>query len=386
MAEHPLRSGPFVRVTLTNFFFFLNFASFFLLPLHIKHLGGDEGTVGAVMGSAGLAGLVVLPAVGASIDRIGRRRFLIAGAVGMTLLSLGFLFVDRLGPAIFALRVLQGVSFSLAFTAATTLAVEFAPVGRRAEALGIFGISTLSTHAIAPTVGEEIVRWGGFPALFTVAAAISTVAVALAASVPGGGPRESPPADAEPWRMDRLQWALGGTMACCGLAFGAVLTFIPTFVRATGLGRVGVFFGAYTAAAVLTRVVGGGLSDAVGRRAVVLPTLLMLAAAVLLLAFVQNVTMLVVAAGLFGLAQGLSYPALNAFAVDLSAEEHLGRTQALFNGTFNAGVTASAFAFGAVAQRFGHRPMFALAAVPPLVGWVLFYFATQRDSGRDGEL
>ena len=367
MAGHPLLSGPFLRVTLANFFFFLNFASFFLLPLHIKQLGGNEGTVGAIMGSAGLAGLIVLPLVGASIDRIGRRRFLVAGAVGMTLLSGGFLFVDRLGPAIFALRVLQGVSFSLAFTAATTLAAEFAPVARRAEALGLFGISTLSTHAIAPALGEEIVHWGGFPALFSVAMAISTVAVGLAASVPGGGPRPRPPADVEPWRMDRMQWALGGTMACCGLAFGAVLTFIPTFVRATGLGRVGVFFGTYTAAAVLTRVVGGGLSDAVGRRAVVLPTLLMLAGAVLLLAFVRNVAMLAAAAGLFGLAQGLSYPTLNAFAVDLSAEAHLGRTQALFNGTFNAGVTASAFAFGAVAERFGHRPMFVLAAVPPLL-------------------
>jgi len=232
-------------------------------------------------------------------------------------------------------------------------------------------------------MGEEIVRWGGFPALFTVAAAISTVAVALAASVPGGAPRESPPADSEPWRVDRLQWVLGGTMVCCGLAFGAVLTFIPTFVHATGLGRVGVFFGSYTAAAVLTRVVGGGLSDAVGRRAVVLPTLLMLAAAVLLLAFVRSVWMLAAAAGLFGLAQGLSYPTLNAFAVDLSAEEHLGRTQALFNGTFNVGVTASAFVFGAVAARFGHRPMFASLRFPPLVGWTLFYVATHRDAGRD---
>jgi MFS family permease len=301
------------------------------------------------------------------------------------LLSVGFLFVDRIGPAIFALRVLQGVSFSLAFTAASTLAAEFAPLGRRAEALGLFGISTLSTHAIAPSVGEEIVRWGGFAALFTVAASISTLAVVLAASLPGGDPRERAPADTAPWRIDRLQWVLGGTMACCGLAFGAVVTFIPTFVQATGLGRVGVFFGTYTAAAVLTRVVGGGLSDAVGRRAVVLPTLLMLAAAVLLLAFVRSVGMLMTAAALFGLAQGLSYPTLNAFAVDLSAEAHLGRTQALFNGTFNVGVTASAFAFGAVAARFGHRPMFAVAAVPVLIGWALFCFATHRDVGRAGD-
>jgi MFS family permease len=376
MSPHPMRSGPFLRVTLANFFFFLNFASFFLLPLFIARLGGTEATVGAVMGSAGLAGLIVLPVVGATIDRFGRRRFFVTGIAGLTLVTVGFLLIQRLGPGIFVLRVLQGVSFSLAFTAAATLAAELAPRERRAQALGWFGISTLSTHAIAPALGEEIIRGAGFGALFVAAAAMSAIAVALAASVPGGAPRPTPASPDGAWRMDRIQWVLAGTMVCCGLSFGAVVTFIPTFVATAGLGRVGLFFGAYTAAAVLTRVVGGGLSDAVGRRAVVLPTLLMLASAVLLLAFVGSPATLVAVAGLFGLAQGLSYPTLNAFAVDLSAEEHLGRVQALFNGAFNLGVTTSAFVFGAVTERFGYRPMFMMAAVPPVVGWILFYAAT----------
>lgn len=380
MPDAPVLSGPFLRVTLANFFFFLNFASFFLLPLHITALGGDEATVGAVMGVAGLAGLIVLPAIGVTIDRYGRRRFLVCGFVGMTVITACYLAIDEIGPAIFALRVCQGVSFAVAFTAASTLAAELAPPARRAQAIGIFGISTLSTHAIAPAVGEEILRHGGFPALFSVGVGLSTIAVACAWSVPQS--RAVHPADAGahgPWRMGRLQWVLAGTMVSCGLAFGAVLTFIPTFVRANDLGRVGTFFGAYTGAAVLTRVLGGGLSDAVGRRAVILPTLVMLAGAVFLLAFVRNVPMLALAAGLFGLAQGMSYPTLNAFAVDLTADAHLGRVQALFNGAFNLGVTTSAFAFGTIAARFGYRPMFALAALTPLLGWVLFYTATHGD-------
>jgi Na+/melibiose symporter-like transporter len=50
-----LFSGPFARVTVANFFFFLNFASFFLLPLYVKVLGGGEPTVGLVMGTGGAA-------------------------------------------------------------------------------------------------------------------------------------------------------------------------------------------------------------------------------------------------------------------------------------------------------------------------------------------
>ena len=116
MTTPAILSGAFLRVTLANFFFFLNFASFFLLPLHVKALGGNEAMVGVVMGTAGLAGLVVLPAIAVAIDRLGRRRFLVLGSAGMALVSAGFLLVDEIGPMLFVLRVCQGVCFSVAFT------------------------------------------------------------------------------------------------------------------------------------------------------------------------------------------------------------------------------------------------------------------------------
>ena len=49
----------------------------------------------------------------------------------------------------------------------------------------------------------------------------------------------------------------------------------------------------------------------------------------------------------------------------MASEAQLGRTQALFNGAFNLGVTGSAFAFGVVAEHYGYRTMFSLAALTP---------------------
>src|SRR5262249_47732618 len=100
----PLISGPFARVTVANFFFFLNFASFFLLPLYVRSLGGSETTVGAVMGTTSAASLLVMPLIGMALDRFGRRRFLVLGTTGMTAAALGFLFVDRIGMALYGLR------------------------------------------------------------------------------------------------------------------------------------------------------------------------------------------------------------------------------------------------------------------------------------------
>jgi MFS family permease len=366
-------SGPFLRVTLANFFFFLNFASFFLLPLHIKALGGNEATVGAVMGTNGIASLLVLPAIGIAVDRFGRRRFLIAGAATMSAASAGFVFLDHIGPVLFALRILQGVSFAAAFTGSTTLAAELAPPGRRAQALGIFGVSTILTHAIAPTFGEEIVRRGGFQTLFLVAAACSLMTIVLTASVPQTRPRLVAPIGHGPWHFGRLQWVLIGAMVLSGIGFGTVVTFVPTFVTSEHLGRVAFFFGSYSAAAILTRLVGAGVSDRIGRRAVLLPTLLALAASILALSFVHSAGALALTGFLFGSAQGISYPTLHAFLVDLTAATHLGRAQALFNGAFNLGVTGSAFLFGIVAEHCGHRTMFALASVTPVLACALLY-------------
>lgn len=372
-----LLSGPFLRVTLANFFFFLNFASYFLLPLYLHQLGASETVIGAAMGSSGLASLLVLPLVGMFIDRVGPRLFLLTGAVTMTAASIGFLFVHAVGPAVFALRVLQGMSLAAAFTATTTFAAEFAPRARRARALGVFGLSTLLTHAIAPSLGEELVRRAGFPALFAAAMACTLIVLVIALPLPR--PHRAAQAAMRGARQLRpVHWLIAATMTFAGAGFGCVMTFVPTFVTTHGLGRVAYFFAAYTSAAILTRLVGAGASDRFGRERVIVPTLLLLGVSIFWLGRVDGLATLFAAGALFGTAQGISYPTLHAFLVDVATEAQLGRTQALFNGAFNLGVSGSAFAFGVVAEHFGYRVMFSLAALTPIVAAAVFAAGTWR--------
>ncbi|MDX2166943.1 MAG: hypothetical protein SF182_07770, partial [Deltaproteobacteria bacterium] len=60
----------------------------------------------------------------------------------------------------------------------------------------------------------------------------------------------------------------------------------------------------------------------------------------------------------------------------------LGRSQALFNGAFNLGVTTSGFAFGLLAEHYGYRPMFLVAAVTPIAACLLFGFGTRSAERR----
>src|SRR6266566_3980333 len=378
------RTACFARVTAANFCFFLTFASFFLLPLHVRALGGTERTIGLVMGTSGLAGLVSVLAVGALLDRFGRRIFLLGGIASMSAAAGAFLLVDRIGPAIFALRALQGLAFAAGFNAASTLAAEFAPEGRRAAALGLFGVSTLATHALAPTLGEQLVRLGGFPALFVAASVFSAVGLAVAWPLPDDAPARIHAA--VPLRATAELSTAIATVACCGVAFGAVITYVPTFVQDAALGSVATFFLSYTAAAVLTRVSAGGLGDSLGRRTVVLPALGLLALSIALLATVRSASALATAGLLFGTAQGFVYPTLNAYTIDLAEPGQLGRTQTLYNGAFNLGTTAGSMALGLVAHTFGHRVMFLVAAGMAVAALALLLLRQVAGALEDQEL
>jgi MFS family permease len=368
----------FVRVTFANFFFFMNFASFFLLPLHVRALGGSERMIGLVMGTTGMAGLVIIPLLAVLLDRLERRAFLLAGIATMGLASSAFLFIDRIGPMLFLLRVIQGVAFAASFNAASTLAAEFAPPERRAAMFGIFGVSTLGTHALAPALGELLIRLGGFHLLFVAAALFSTIAFAIAWPLPrvtgvGSAPKGAVGASTE------FYFTLV-TVGFCGLAFGAVITYVPTFVHDELTGPVSTFFLSYTAAAVLTRVGAGGLSDAFGRRAVIVPTIALLAVSLVVLSAVHSPLGLAGAAVLFGTAQGFVFPTLNAFTIDQTDPSRIGRVQTLFNGAFNVGVTLGSLAFGAVVEAFGHRTMYRCAALMAGIALAVFVVATGRSA------
>ncbi|MFM8409210.1 MAG: MFS transporter, partial [Alphaproteobacteria bacterium] len=84
------------------------------------------------------------------------------------------------------------------------------------------------------------------------------------------------------------------------------------------------------------------------------------------------------AAGIaFGLAQGVVYPTLNAFAVGLAADGDLGRVQSSFNGCFNIGVTSGSLALGPIVHSLGHRAMFAVAAGTALAATAVFARASR---------
>ena len=377
-----LAQRQFLRATVTNFFFFLSLNVFVLLPLYIHQLGGSEIDIGVVMGWYSAVGIICQPLVGPWIDAIGRRPFLLLG-VGLLLLSTILAVMSRSIAAMAAVRAIQGVSFSVFFVANFTHVIDLVPPDKRGWALGIYGVSGLVSTAVAPLVGEFMIRRFGFGPLFVAAAVIAVVTAVLA-----WGTREmrrdaSQPVRGSEWvrtSISELWQRHMGVTLFFGLGTGTIFAFLPTFAESLGVKTLALFYTAYAGAAMAVRVFGGRMIDTHGRRAVIVPSMFVQAAATAVLANVglhameamtpalPVLPLLIVAGLMSGGAHGFLYPGLAALVTDETPPERRGAVVGVFSGVFLVGNAGGAFAFGYVTHAIGYGLMWTLLTVMLLAG------------------
>src|SRR6266850_1986719 len=178
-----LADKAFVRATITNFFFFFSLNCFILLPLYIEGIGGTEVEIGIVMGVYNAVGILCQPLVGPLVDAFGRRRFMLIGAGLVTLAALLATAAPSI-PMLAFVRALQGVGFSAFFVANYSYVLDLTPPAHRGWALGIYGVAGLVATAVAPLIGEGMVRRMGFRPLFFLATAMAIVAAGYVWSLP----------------------------------------------------------------------------------------------------------------------------------------------------------------------------------------------------------
>lgn len=382
-----LYTRSFVALVLAQSAFGYAFSSFFLLPKFITtELGAGPDLIGLVMASFGATSIFCIPLVGSLVDRFGRRRFMAAGAVVMAVTALGFLAVREVGPLLLALRALQGVAFSMTFIASSTLATDLAPPERLGQALGVFGVSMLSMHAIAPAIAETVVERASWDAVFVAAAVVSLFCAVGAAFVREPAAREAGDGAAASLlslaRRPRLQRIMIVT-ALSGAAFGVMMTYPQPFALSLGRENVRGFFIAYAIAAASVRLGFGSAADRLGRDRVSVVSLTAYAAVVLWMAWLRPGWLEPIGAA-FGLAHGVFYPAFNALALDAAGPRERGKVMALYNGAFNAGNSCATLSLGFLAASAGYPAVFMTAAAGVLAGVVLLVRSPEGRGWRRG--
>ncbi len=335
------------------------------LPALGRHLGAETSQLGWVITVFALAAMVTRLLAAGCLDGPRRQPLLLAGLALYSVAAAVHLICRGWGELL-TVRLLHGVGWGLATTAIGALVADLTPSARRGEGMGSWGLAPTAAMAVGPLLGESLLGWGGFAAVFTCTAAGGGLA-ALTLGLLRPPMVSSPPRAATPTPTMALTLPRGAGLPALALflsslAYGALVAFLPLEMAAAP-GRAGSFFTFYAFAVLATRPVAGRLSDHWGRRQLIVPGLLLGAVGTALLGVAPAGAGLITAAILIGAGiGGASYPGLMALAVDRTSPQRRGATMGAYFTAYDLAIAIGAALSGPVYALGGFATLNMVAA------------------------
>ena len=344
-----------------------------LLPHFADELGLSKLGAGILVAAYPAGALIGGLPGGAAAARLGPRRAVIVGLVGMGLASLGFALADGFW-GLFAARLVQGFGSAFTWAGAFAWLLAAAPRERRGQLIGSAMGAAVFGALFGPVIGAAAALVGRTP-IFAGLAGLSVILIAATLRLEPT-PVEHPSAAAIGRALRDYRFAAGlGLMALASLLFGILAVLGPLRLSDAGWGAAGIGAIWLTGAAVET--VGSPLMGRlIDRRGKLVPVRIALAfGAALALCLAASprplfyAPLIVLCAAAFGV---LFTPA---FALIADGAEGVGLPQGMAFGFMSAAWATGAFigpaAGGAIAGATSDWIPFVLGAVLCALAFVL---------------
>lgn len=362
----------------------------------LGELGSGVGALGMMTMSFALAQLLAAPFIGALADRVGRRPPILLALTAFLLANLGFLLA-RSTPAFIFVRTLEGALTAGLFPAAMGMVADIVPENQRARWMGIVMGGYGAGFFLGPVVGGLLYDNWGYAAPFLASAFMAALALLAALSlVPETRPaiarrrahleerrlaqraaHSQESGSGRLWRSLPQPLTVFGTLLYIDFLIVFAFAFIEpqmVFYFYDQLGWSTVQFGAVVAVYGLTTLIGqvalGRSSDNYGRKPVAILGLslnAMLYVGMALVAWLPGLIewfpVVLVVCMIAGMGEALAMPALSAFYLDLTAQQHRGRVMGMKEAAASLGGVLGPLLVIGVSALAGPLGVFAVAAV-----------------------
>jgi MFS family permease len=329
-----------------------------ILPLYAKSFAASGLSIGVVFSAFSLSRSLLGPLVGRLSDRVGRKRILMMGLAGYTVVSLLYVVAMSLWQ-LGLFRLLQGAASVMVTPIAQAYIGDITPPGKLLGG----GLSALWSYQIP----------------FYAMGALSFIALLLVARAVPADHRESEagqnrPQEIAPMRDVLKNDAVKGIcvyVATRGFWRQGFNTFYPLYaVAASGLGEasIGTVLSVY--------MLGGGLLQIPFG---FLPPLLLLA-----IPFVHKMWMVILITFAMGAFSALSRASVIAIRTELGRRHGMGTLTGLQGGAFAVGQMLGPLAYGAVADLVGLVAVFPFGSAIGLLGtgFVVGWFRRWERAGK----
>ncbi len=379
-------SKDFAFIWLANFFVFLGFQMTLpTIPIFVNELGGSDQLIGIIVGIFTFSALLFRPYAGHALETKGRGIVYLFGLV-LFVLSVGsFGFITSMAFLI-VMRIVQGVGWGFSTTASGTIATDLIPPSRRGEGMGYYGLSGNLALAFGPALGLTLAGVLSFTQLFLMCASLGLIAFLLSLNIRYKKVDESPH-KTKPARFDVLEKSAINPsiiLLFITLTFGGIASFLPLYAAEKNIEGIQFYFVSYALFLMLSRIFAGKIYDRKGDLYVIPPGAILIFVAMILLSWLPNMTVMIIAGALYGLGFGTVQPALQAWAVDKAAANRKGMANATFFSFFDLGVGIGAMLFGQLAFLYGYQIIYLVSAfsVTISLSYYLFLVVTGRRRAR----
>ncbi len=371
-----LYTWQFMLLCFSSLLFFSSFNMIIPeLPAYLSSIGGGEFK-GLIISVFTLTAGLSRPFSGKLADKVGRVPVMVFGATVSGVAALVYPYVSVVW-AFLLLRFFHGFSTGFKPTGTAAYVGDIAPISRRGEAMGIFGLFGSMGMAFGPVIGSSIAKYFSLDAMFYTSCGLAILSVAILA-----GMKETL-VNKEKFRADHLKVNRGDIYEPLVLSpsvillltmfpFGAVLTLAPDFSDYLGIGNRGLYFTCFTVASLGIRFIAGRVSDKYGRVAVLRFSISFLIISMLVTGFATTIWQFLLGSVLFGIGTGMNSPTIYAWTIDLSHENHRGRGIATMYIALEVGIGLGALVAGWLyGNNFAMMPVvFSFCAFMALMGWV----------------
>ena len=359
---------------------FLMFLSMYMLlptlPLYAQTLGGNETVAGTIVGLFTLSAVLVRPWFGNLLDKKGRKAILIIGVSIFLISALAYNLAFSI-ITLLSLRVVHGIGWGASTTATGTMASDVIPADRRAEGMGYYGIAATIAMSLGPALGLFLVKYSSYFVLFTGAAILATLGLVGSFFINYETPiKHQPDEKAQLVKgviLEKSAIPPALVLFFITLTYGGIVSFLPSYADFRGVKNIGVFFTVYALVLLVSRPSIGKLADKYGARKFLVPGIVLIAAALLLLAWASSLPVFLLVAVVYGLGFGTVQPILNALVISLSPPERRGSANATFAVAMDLGIGLGAVTLGFIAQKMGYVYMYGGSAIFALLALIIYY-------------
>ena len=380
-ARPKIWTRDFILICVTNLFLFMGFQMTLpTLPLFVQELGGSDQLIGLVVGIFTFSALLLRPYAGHALESKGRGFVYMTGML-IFIISIGsYAFVASIA-FLFIMRILQGVGWGMSSTASGTIATDLIPPERRGEGMGYFGLSGNLALAFGPSLGLFLIGEVSFKTLFLLISSLGILVLILSSRIRFKKVEQSThkavPVKFDLYESTALRPAI--LMFFITVTFGGIASFLPLYAAEKNVEGIEYYFFMYALFLLISRIFAGKIYDTKGHLYVYPPGAILIVIAMLLLAWLPNTFVMLIAASLYGLGFGSVQPALQAWSVARASQNRKGMANATLFSFFDLGVGAGAIVFGQLAGVFGYGSIYIASASSVFISLFVYIYFYQKE-------